>query len=211
MSSKKSKRKKNKNLLELVMIVKNSGQEIIPMLEVAKKWIDHWTILDTGSTDETMQNITNCLKDVPGKLYDGKSLYEDPFVDFSTARNRALEAAGQRCVFSIMLDDTYCIQNGKELRKNLQKMRKRKESAYNLTINDETRSYQSYRIFRTSDSVRYKYRIHEVAMKTQGQRFCDDSLCTVFDKSSTYMQRRSQSRVTRDVEQPTSSAALRRR
>ena len=47
MSSKKGKTKKNKNLLELVMIVKNSGQEIIPMLESTKKWIDHWTILDT--------------------------------------------------------------------------------------------------------------------------------------------------------------------
>ena len=66
MSSKKGKIKKNKNLLELVMIVKNSGQEIIPMLESAKKWIDHWTILDTGSTDDTMQNITTCLKGIPG-------------------------------------------------------------------------------------------------------------------------------------------------
>jgi hypothetical protein len=90
MSSKKGKTKKNKNLLELVMIVKNSGQEIIPMLESTKKWIDHWTILDTGSTDDTMKNITECLKGIPGKLHDGKSLYDDPFVDFSTARNRAL-------------------------------------------------------------------------------------------------------------------------
>ena len=62
MSSKKGKTKKNKNLLELVMIVKNSGQEIIPMLESAKKWIDHWTILDTGSTDDTMKNILLALK-----------------------------------------------------------------------------------------------------------------------------------------------------
>jgi len=39
---------KSGNLLELVMIVKNSGDEIIPMLNAIKNYIDHWTILDTG-------------------------------------------------------------------------------------------------------------------------------------------------------------------
>ena len=66
---------KSGNLLELVMIVKNSGDEIIPMLNAIKNYIDHWTILDTGSTDNTMDNIRNTLKDVPGNLYDATKLY----------------------------------------------------------------------------------------------------------------------------------------
>ena len=112
---------KTGNLLELVMIVKNSGDEIIPMLNAIKNYIDHWTILDTGSTDNTKENITTCLTDVPGNLYDGLQLYDDPFVDFSTARNRALDLAKTRCTFTIMLDDTYILQDGPELIKFLEK------------------------------------------------------------------------------------------
>ena len=47
----------SKPLLELVMIVKDSGEDIIPMLKAAKPYIDNWTILDTGSTDNTMNLI----------------------------------------------------------------------------------------------------------------------------------------------------------
>ena len=45
------------NLLELVMIVKNSGDVIRDCLRLNKKFIDHWTILDTGSSDNTKNII----------------------------------------------------------------------------------------------------------------------------------------------------------
>ena len=67
--------KMNNKLLELVMIVKDSGEDIIPMLKAAKPHIDHWTILDTGSRDDTMKIITTELSDVPGKLIDGVKEY----------------------------------------------------------------------------------------------------------------------------------------
>ena len=75
-------------LLELVMIVKDSGDNIISMLNSVKNYIDHWTILDTGSTDDTMINIEKTMQNIPGNLYDGSKLYSDPFIDFSTALNR---------------------------------------------------------------------------------------------------------------------------
>ena len=58
-----------KPLLELVMIVKDSGLDIIPMLKASKPYIDSWTILDTGSTDGTQKNILSILGDIPGNLY----------------------------------------------------------------------------------------------------------------------------------------------
>jgi len=196
MSSKKGKTKKNKNLLELVMIVKNSGQEIIPMLESAKKWIDHWTILDTGSTDDTMQNITTCLKGIPGKLHDGKSLYDDPFVDFSTARNRALDLAGTKCTFSIMLDDTYHITDGEALRKFLKRKQQKKEmKACHIIIGDHEKQYLSTRILRTSSKLRYIHKIHEyVDIET-------DYVApgTFKDEETEYMTRRSDSREESDT------------
>jgi glycosyltransferase involved in cell wall biosynthesis len=53
-------------LLELVMIVKNSGEVLRDCLRAAKPHIDHWTILDTGSIDQTPQIVTEELNGVPG-------------------------------------------------------------------------------------------------------------------------------------------------
>lgn len=196
MSSKKGKIKKNKNLLELVMIVKNSGQEIIPMLESAKKWIDHWTILDTGSTDDTMKNITTCLKGIPGKLHDGKSLYDDPFVDFSTARNRALDLAGTKCTFSIMLDDTYHIKNGDALRKFLKRKQQKKEvKACHVIIEDHEKQYLSTRVLRTSSKLRYIHKIHEyVNIETD---YIAPGI--IIDEETEYMTSRSKARKQSDI------------
>ena len=196
MSSKKGKIKKNKNLLELVMIVKNSGQEIIPMLESAKKWIDHWTILDTGSTDDTVKNVTECLKGIPGKLHDGKSLYDDPFVDFSTARNRALDLAGTKCTFSIMLDDTYHITDGEALRKFLKRKQQKKEvKACHIVIEDYEKQYLSTRVLRTSSKLRYIHKIHE-CVDVETNYIAPGA---IKDKETEYMTTRSRSREDSDI------------
>ena len=75
------------NLLELVMIVKNSGDILKDCLSINKKYIDHWTILDTGSSDNTVSNIKEELKDIPGNLY----IEEFPgpaFTKYCTQRNQ---------------------------------------------------------------------------------------------------------------------------
>ena len=76
-------------LLELVMIVKNSGDILRKCLQINKQFIDHWTILDTGSTDNTPEIIKEELKDIPGNLYFGD------FIDFSQARNKSLELSSK--------------------------------------------------------------------------------------------------------------------
>ena len=47
------------SILELVMIVKNSGEVLRKCLKSVKPYIDHWTILDTGSIDNTKDIIDN--------------------------------------------------------------------------------------------------------------------------------------------------------
>jgi len=144
-------------LLELVMIVKNSGEILRECLQENKKWIDHWTILDTGSTDNTPDIIREELKDVEGNLYFSE------FIDFSQARNKCLDLSSKICKYKIMLDDSYKLFGGKELRKLLSKSSEPcfliKIGYFNDTIlvND----YYSKRITKTSENIRYKYRIHE--------------------------------------------------
>ena len=175
-------------LLQLVMIVKNSGKDIIDMLNVNKEFIDHWTILDTGSTDGTQQRIKEILKDVPGNLY------EEPFVDFSVSRNRALELAGTKCEWNIMLDDTYEIRKGKELRQFLKKKTK-KFTSLTIIIEDDAQKYPSLRISRSKFNFKYVNRIHEY-LKTDASKsgFIDFEISYLYDKKSSYMAGRSMQR-----------------
>lgn len=137
------------------MIVKNGADTIVPVLQAIAPHIDHWTILDTGSTDNTVDLITSTLADVSGNLH------QEPFVDFKVSRNRVLDLAGTRCRYTIMLDDSYVLKGGAELRRLLEQS---EETGYSLRITDskESAEYYSLRILKTSSGVRYKYRIHEI-------------------------------------------------
>ena len=55
-------------LLELVMIVKNEAASIAQTIESVKEWVDRYCILDTGSTDNTVQLIQSSFGSVPGKV-----------------------------------------------------------------------------------------------------------------------------------------------
>ncbi len=144
-------------LLELVMIVKNSGEILRKCLKENKKYIDHWTIVDTGSTDNTCDIIREELKDVPGNLYFSE------FIDFSQARNKSLDLASGNCKYIIILDDSYYIHGGLELRKILQKSNDRAFRIKIGKLNNNTviDDYYSVRIIKTSENLRYVDRIHE--------------------------------------------------
>ena len=145
-------------LLELVMIVKDSGDNIISMLNSVKNYIDHWTILDTGSTDDTMINIEKTMQNIPGNLYDGSKLYSDPFIDFSTARNRALDLAGERCTFTIILDDIHHLI---EDPKPILLTETSPKDGYYVTICDDDKTYTDLRIIKTKSNSRYIHKISE--------------------------------------------------
>ena len=73
----------------LNMIVKNESARIERALASAVPYINFWVIVDTGSTDDTIDKIVNFFKarNIPGRL--GRT----EFKDFSQARNAALEGA----------------------------------------------------------------------------------------------------------------------
>lgn len=134
---------------ELVMIVKNSGKSLKKTLEEASKWLDKWTILDTGSTDGTQDLIKNTLDPEKGNLHECK------FVDFSQARNQALDLASDNTIH-VMLDDTYIIENP-ELLKSLPD-----GDAWTVEIHGTDSIYSSTRIFDSSAHIRYEGRVHEL-------------------------------------------------
>ena len=176
--------KKNieKPLLELVMIVKNAENVIVETLLSVRNFIDHFTILDTGSTDKTVELIKDTLKNVKG------CVYEEPFIDFSTSRNRVLELAGNKCEYTLMLDDTYNLNGGKELRKILKSKNK---DCYCIRIIDEQQKnfYYSNRLLNTKYNYKYKYRVHEIPDVTHAGFQIQNDEVFLFDKNNSTYQR----------------------
>jgi tetratricopeptide (TPR) repeat protein len=69
------------------MIVKNESAVIARCLNSLKRFITHYAIVDTGSTDDTVGVIKRTLADIPGVVDRRK------WVDFATNRNQALDLA----------------------------------------------------------------------------------------------------------------------
>jgi tetratricopeptide (TPR) repeat protein len=184
-------------ILELVMIVKNSGEVLRDCLKVNKQFIDYWTILDTGSSDNTPEIIREELKDIPGELHFGE------FVDFSQARNKSLELSSKKCKYTIILDDSYAIHDGEQLRKILQKGKK---SCYLIKIgkfvdNFLRDGYYSKRIIKSSEELKYKYRVHEdIQVDEKNIETITNVNIFLNDKDSKSHTKRSFSRFEKDIE-----------
>jgi len=84
-------------LLSVVMILKNEEASIEGMIKSLIGVVDRYTIIDTGSTDRTKSLIRSTFGNIPGDIYD------EPFVDFATTRNRVIELEGLKSVFVLML------------------------------------------------------------------------------------------------------------
>jgi hypothetical protein len=144
------------NLINLCIMVKNGGKQFEDMLKKNMHLADRWTILDTGSTDTTIDIINKVLVGTKKG-----NLYQEPFINFRDSRNRLLELAGQNCKYTLMLDDTYVIE--KDLRGFLGEVRGDQiADSFSLYIKSDDVEYASNRILKTSRKLKYLYRIHEV-------------------------------------------------
>jgi glycosyltransferase involved in cell wall biosynthesis len=98
--SKPSKAIGEKRTITLCMIVKNETKVIERCLASVLPLIDHWVIVDTGSTDGTQEKIRDFFNNVgiAGELH------EIPWQDFAFNRSKALELAKDKADYSLMID-----------------------------------------------------------------------------------------------------------
>jgi glycosyltransferase involved in cell wall biosynthesis len=82
----------------LVMIVRDEEANIVRALQSARPFISTWVIVDTGSTDRTMDLIRETYSDIPGVLL------QRPWVNFGHNRSEALAACMGTMDWAIMMD-----------------------------------------------------------------------------------------------------------
>lgn len=182
------------NLINLCIMVKNGGKQFEDMLNSNMHLIDRWTILDTGSTDETLEIINRVLV---GKKKG--ELYEEPFINFRDSRNRLLELAGESCKFTLMLDDTYVI-NG-DLRGFLNEIRGDQfADSFTLYIKSDDVEYGSNRILKTDRKLKYLYKIHEVVQEKNNMNVIIPFVrANISDGRFDYMEKRTMDRKQLDL------------
>jgi tetratricopeptide (TPR) repeat protein len=182
------------NLINLCIMVKNGGPQFEQMLTANFNLIDNWTILDTGSTDNTIDIINNVLV---GKK--NGNLYQEPFVNFRDSRNRLLELAGTKCKFNLMLDDTYIIKG--DLHEFLNEIRSDQYSnSFTLFIHSDDTKYGSNRITKSNSGLKYIHKIHEaITDKNNINIVIPENRAYIFDERYDYMNKRTMDRKDLDL------------
>lgn len=182
------------NLNHLCIMVKNGGPQFEQMLLDNMPHFDKWTILDTGSTDDTIDIINRVLV---GKKKG--QLFQEPFINFRDSRNRCLDLAGNSCKFLTMLDDTYVIQGN--IRGFLNEVRgDQLATSFTLYIQSDDTIYGSNRIIKSKSGLRYVHRIHEVITdKNNINIVIPKELVTIDDRRFDYMETRTMERKQLDL------------
>lgn len=183
------------NLLHLVIMVKDAGDDFKNVLEENIPFVDRLTVLDTGSTDNTISIVEEILKTkIRGNIH------REPFINFRDSRNRALDLAGDICKYTLMLDDTYVLKGN--IRSFLKEIRGDQFSdSFSLYIQSDDVQYVSNRLVKTFTKLRYKFMIHEVITEENNVSVIIPlNKAHIFDKRSDYMENRTMNRKQSDLD-----------
>ena len=134
----------------LSMIVKDEAPVIARCLKSVRPLIDHWVIVDTGSTDGTPDIVRRTLQDIPGELY------HRPWVDFGHNRSEALALARNHGDYSLVIDADDVIELTPGFR-----MPHLNANSYAIEIHNQGRRYWRTQIVCNAVPWRYEGVLHE--------------------------------------------------
>jgi glycosyltransferase involved in cell wall biosynthesis len=152
----------NDPLLVVVLMVKNEEDVIVPTLKpFVDGGVDAFYIFDTGSTDKTVEVVTEYLQKSGVRFAVG----QEPFIDFAASRNRGLDLALEvfpHSAYMVMPDAEWYIHNSQDLIKFCKDNLNDMEPAYSLHIASEDLDFYTPRLIRTSMGSRFVGKVHEV-------------------------------------------------
>lgn len=139
----------------LSMIVKNEAHVIERCLASLVPHIDEYSIVDTGSTDDTVATIEAFM----ARHQKSGKVVSRPWVDFSHNRNEALELARPRADFSLFIDADETLEVEKGFAIPALHM-----DAYEIPIRLKNSEMTFYRLQLVSNALPFRYVgvLHEV-------------------------------------------------
>ena len=150
----------------LCMIVKNEAHVIERCLNSVKPLIDFVLIVDTGSTDDTVNIINHWLTDntMPGRVY------HHDWIDFATNRTQALQEMERLKVDYILMIDAdevleFPIANGEKYIQDLKNSLSL--DCYNIPMICGTSHYDRPQLFRNDGTFYFKGVLHEYLERSQ--------------------------------------------
>lgn len=132
------------------MIVKNEAHVIRRCLDSVRPLIDHWFIVDTGSSDGTQAIIREHLKDLPGELI------ERPWVNFAHNRSEALAYARGKGDYVLIMDADDTLEIAKDF-----ELPRLTADAYTIEIFYAGMAYSRRQLIKNTLPWRYESVIHE--------------------------------------------------
>jgi glycosyltransferase involved in cell wall biosynthesis len=161
------------------MIVKNEEEYIEACLESVKNLVDEIIILDTGSTDRTME-ICSSYTD---KIYETE--WQE---DFSLARNQSIDKATCDWILWMDADERLILKDHKLLQQKLSKKRCKAYSVRMMHFMDsmEEKKNQYYishhiRLFQRKAEFRFQGIIHEKLVDRKGKELQSKEIAEVIE------------------------------
>jgi glycosyltransferase involved in cell wall biosynthesis len=151
-------------LLVVVLMVKNEETVMRATLQpFIDAGIHSYLIFDTGSTDDTIE-VTRDLFDEYG-VTEGY-IIQEPFIDFATSRNRALDLAERLfpyAAFMVMLDAEWYISDAPALLSFCQTCLDREDiyTSYLMLVKTDTFENYTSRLLRCRRGLRFGGSVHE--------------------------------------------------
>ncbi len=134
----------------LCMIVKNEAHVIRRCLDSVRPLIDHWVIVDTGSTDGTQDIVRAHFDDLPG------TLYERPWRDFASNRTESLALARPHGDYSLIIDADDALEIPADFR-----LPDLDADSYTVEINADGVLYRRPQIVKAALGWRFEGVLHE--------------------------------------------------
>lgn len=155
------------------MIVKNEEKNIRRALSWGKEIVSEQIVVDTGSTDRTVE----IAEELGAKVYHFKWIN-----DFSAAKNYAIEQASGEWIAFLDADEYFDQKSAERLLSVLQKAEKMKQEgklvhavrSTLVNVNDSATAgvtFQQDRVFRNDPELRYENKIHEALRLSGSQNY----------------------------------------
>jgi tetratricopeptide (TPR) repeat protein len=138
--------------LGLAMIVRDEANVIERCLASVRPFVSHWTIVDTGSSDDTTARAARALAGLPG------AVHARPWRDFGHNRTEMMALARDRADYTLVVDaDDVLVASPGFVVPRLEL------DAYTLRIDYGETTYWRPQIFRNALPWRYEGVLHEYA------------------------------------------------